>query len=322
MRKWVTKRFTSLLFERNTLGLTGMNVPNWVVALSGALVLAVLVTGCGQGNAYLIKAIRHTRAMYGATLPSKITAAQASASNYALPVPAIPLQQEPLMKPWVSMTGKIPPADWSKYVPNIPVVNDTNGAVSDATAQKWGDALMRVRTLQYWAERYFDPNLLYASAQQSGEFSYGGMPVLNGMVNGTSATFQGLMYPEELILLPLNKTEQTSAFGVPVSSDFAFFVPQVSKTIANRGVQLVRNIHGRVIRRIPWQESFAQSYLIAGNFAAQPNNQLVKKIDGESNSVGWPFGGVWNMSEIAWCQGIGMTPALHALCATGGAIYD
>lgn len=283
--------------------------------------MALILAGCGQGSANMAQAIRQVRAAYGAVLPSRITAAQASASNYALPVPAVPVKTEPYMKPWVSMTGVVPPPNWSQYVPNIPVVNDTNGVVSDTTAQQWGDALMRLRTLQYWGERYFDPNLLFASTPESGMYTYGGFYSLNQMKQGTSVTFAGLMYPEELVLLPLTTAQQKHAFMVPVTSQYVFFVPQVTKLGLNFGTQITRNIKSGIVSRVKAAKVFAQSYLIAGNYATAPNNPLVKIVD-KKNPIGWPFGSIWNATEISWCQGIGMTPTLYGLCQEGERVYS
>lgn len=96
------------------------------------------------------------------------------------------------------------PADWQGYIPHVPVVNRTDGEVTDCQADLWAYGLLKAMTLSDWASEYGAPLLEAATADPAASSFYGGASGVKTLqAGGTQVNVAGV-YPSRITLVPLS----------------------------------------------------------------------------------------------------------------------
>jgi hypothetical protein len=188
------------------------DLPRLAVAPVTLLLLVALMTACGLSPSGS-SASAHLATPTSQTSATPIVTADPGDPTL-LPVPAdVPFLQAPIaiQNEWRTYyaTGAI------TVVPNStvpftrpatpPVVDATNGALSSATAQLWGDALMRETAWENWAITanqvgLFDNGIVSASQAEPGVVLPQG---------ATAFRIVGPRWPSSLRLIPLSSASQT-----------------------------------------------------------------------------------------------------------------
>jgi hypothetical protein len=305
---------------------------NKIIGLLGAFALAGLVAGCGSTNAP-IQAPSHnsspkvspkaspsakatptqtTKVVLGSKLPSLATI---TSNSFTFTMPAVDLttaqESDPNLFLMAGRSGAAVvtlPSDWEDYVPNIAVTNDTNGAVSNATAQTWAEDFLKVEVLKSWAEEYADSELLENITAPSGSYFYGGSSVLQEAIHGTTNVYTGDIFPSHLYLVSMNTAESQAAFGV--SSPYALVAVVPSGTT---GAAITTTKAGVVSKLAP-SKAQAAGYLVSGNYATEPASGSMPQ--GPTGApVPWAFGPVFNVTGSELCTSNAMA---GTLCGDAG----
>ena len=298
----------------------------------GAIGLAALIAGCGStvpshqnrpqskpsatAKAKTTPTPSPTPSTVSATAPINCNALPpttvpyktAISNNYTFKVGSIPLPKgapallagnTPLNNP-----KHLPPVwiapNWESYIPRIPVVNDTHGAVSNCTAQEWAYGFLKMNALSDWASEWDAPQLLQATAGHSGtapEF-YGGSQGVSPLFAGDRQTFTGGIWPTKLILVQLTPAEQQDQ---ATTSKFAF----IAVTLPNgTEVTTTTTPSGQTSQTHSSGASNGGGILAAGTY--------------ETNYTAagtWPFGPVFLPTSWQGCSADGVT---SVVCGNAG----
>ena len=277
----------------------------------GAMVSPLALAGCGSTA---VGAVQDAHVMagslYARTHKPIYPLSQADANAFAFPIPAVVVPPNSPFAPWANSSGQLPPTNWQAYIPQVPVVNDTKGAVSNATAQKWGYGLLKILALQMWAEQYGNWGLLTTSTAPTGVYAYGGSIAVKAIRSGMTVQQTGMVFPAQLDLVTLTKRDDAKAFMAPIASSFAFIVPQYASEQKTLSMSSNGSSHKVVDTGNPIYDT-----VIAGNYALTPNAVANFPKTPSGSTAGWPFGSVWNITEITMCSGLGVNKLDKVLCA-------
>ncbi len=189
--------------------------------------------------------------------------------------------------------------NWESYIPHVPVVNDTHGAVSNCTAQEWGYGLLKMNALDFWASTYDSPQLEQATAAPSGSAPqfYGGPSTIAQLVAGDRQVATGAIWPTKLILVPLDAAAQQDQ---GTTSKFAFvYVTPGSQT----QTVVTTTQSGQSSTASSNATSNGGGLLIAGNYETHYINDM-------SVTAPWPFGPVFGPTSFQMCSSDGVTSAI------------
>ncbi len=192
--------------------------------MSGRLVVAglsalALATGCSSAATSPRASARIT------STPSPAAAAGPCASvKTTTPITDVPQPCAELWAPY--QVTEVPPPDilQQEHVPAAPkVVNRTNGAVSDAEAQRWADASNRDSGWYKWAYAFTQPSFLLrlvgpALIPQQDEIALG----QDAKIDLPNCD----LYPTMFSLYPIDSAAKAyfAKKGLPVSDSYAFVV--------------------------------------------------------------------------------------------------
>lgn len=195
-------------------------------------------------------------------------------------------------------------SNWQSYIPHIPVVNDTNGAVSNCTAEEWGYGLLKMIALDDWASTYDAPQLEQSTAAPSGSapYFYGGSNTIGALIAGDRQVATGGIWPTKLILVPLNTAAQQDQ---QTTSKFAF----------------VEVTPGSDTQTVVTTTQSGQSSKASSNYAPNGGGLLIAGvyethyINAMSVATTWPFGPVFSPTSFQMCSADGVT---SAICGSAG----
>jgi hypothetical protein len=193
--------------------------------------------------------------------------------------------------------------NWMSYIPHIPVVNDTNGAVSNCTAQEWGYGFLKMTALADWAAEYGVPELEESTAAFTGSApEFYGTTTLQNLIAGDRFTFTGGIWPTKLILVSLSASAQQDQ---QTSSKFAFIQvsPGYQTTVTTTTTQ-----SGQTSKSSMGGSSNGGGLLAAGNYET---NYVPTGI----SSSTWSFGPVFVPTSYQDCSSDGVT---SAICGNAG----
>ena len=192
--------------------------------------------------------------------------------------------------------------NWETYIPHVPVVNDTHGAVSNCTAEEWGYGLLKMVALNDWGSTYDAPMLEQVTAAHTGsapEF-YGGSQTIDQLEAGDRQVATGGIWPTKLILVSLSASEQQDQ---QTNSKFAI----IEVTPASQVQTVVTTSpNGQSSQSVSHYAGNGSGLLVAGNFET--------KYIG-AGGVAWPFGPVFVPSSFQMCSADGVT---SAVCGNAG----
>lgn len=303
-----------------------MNMKIGLVGLAGAL--GLIIAGCGA-NAPVIHNPKPASTSKtpstkptptpssGSTLatapinckalpPSNVSVAQGASNGYTFNIPSTTTANgisslyagnTPLNNPKHLPLIYITP-NWETYIPHVPVVNDTNGAVSNCTAEEWGYGLLKMNALNFWGSTYDAPMLEQVTAAHTGsapEF-YGGAQTIDQLEAGDRQVVTGSIWPTRLILVPLNASEQQDQ---QTTSKFAF----IMVTPGSQTQTVVTTTPSGQTNRTNSGNSTSNGggLVMAGNFE---NNYI------GAGGVAWPFGPVFVPTSFQMCSADGVTGAI------------
>ena len=240
--------------------------------------------------------------------PTTVSLKTATSNNYTFKVGSIPLPKgapallagnTPLNNP-----KHLPPVwiapNWESYIPRVPVVNDTHGAVSNCTAQEWAYGLLKMVALSEWANEWDAPQLLQLTAAQSGSAPdfYGGSQGVSPLFAGDRQTFTGGVWPTKLILVALTPAEQQDQ---GTTSKFAF----INVTPANlTGITTITTPSGQTSQSRSSAASDGGGILAAGTYETH-----------YTASGTWRFGPVFLPTSWQGCSADGVT---SVVCGNAG----
>ena len=240
--------------------------------------------------------------------PTTVPYKTAISNNYTFKVGSIPLPKgapallagnTPLNNP-----KHLPPVwiapNWESYIPRIPVVNDTHGAVSNCTAQDWAYGLLKLVALGDWASEWDAPQLLQATAGHSGtapEF-YGGSQGVAPLFAGDRQIFTGGIWPIKLILVPLTAAERQDQ---ATTSKFAFIFVAPSTTA---GITTTITPSGQTSQTHSTAAANGGGILAAGTYQSN-----------YTAAGAWPFGPVFLPTSWQGCSADGVT---SVVCGNAG----
>ncbi len=220
--------------------------------------------------------------------PTRYRLAVADKGTFQFQVPAAPAAPKDV---WASYNGKwVMPANWESFIPHVPVVNDSNGAVSNCTAAVWAYGLLRELFLNDWASVHDDPSLL----QASGPSTWYGLSELRLLDHGGHQQGAGV-WPSRLILV---SAAGGYAQDMGVKADWAFIATFPA------GVVLNITANGAIVSK---QTSKAGGAVLPGSYASNYHPAM--------HPAGWPYGGLWLTQEQFACNA---DTTLSQLCATVG----